>query len=134
MTANQPMEASSLPKEKSSSPKPPAFFLAGDSTAAIHSCHGGGWGDGFLSCLKPPAWGLNFGHNGATTVSFVEDGDWANVMKQVKDNTGKYNVYVTIQFGHNDQKPAANISSTSYQRNLEDLAITVKKAGATPVS
>jgi lysophospholipase L1-like esterase len=83
--------------------KPPAFFLAGDSTTAVQSTGGGGWGNGFLATLKSPAFGVNKGHNGATTVSFVDGGDWKQVLDLVKNATSKYDVYVTIQFGHNDQ-------------------------------
>lgn len=87
------------------SPKPPAFILAGDSTTAIQSAGGGGWGNGFLSFLRaPPAWGVNKGHNGATTVSFVQGGDWANVTRLIDEkNAEGYQVWVTVQFGHNDQ-------------------------------
>ena len=44
-------------------PKPPAFFLAGDSTTAVD----GGWGDGFVALLRHGATGQNKGHSGATT-------------------------------------------------------------------
>jgi lysophospholipase L1-like esterase len=85
--------------------KPPAFFLAGDSTTAI----GGGWGDGFLALLRNGAIGENKGHNGATTASFVAGGDWDTVLTLVKDNKAKYQCYVTIQFGHNDQVRASSL-------------------------
>ncbi|KUI70610.1 Rhamnogalacturonan acetylesterase RhgT [Cytospora mali] len=113
--------------------QPPAFFLAGDSTTAIQSSNGGGWGVGFLSTLQDPAWGIDYGHNGATTVSFVAGGDWANVIKSVQNSTKDYDVIVTIQFGHNDQKATANISLSEYQSNLENLATEVKEAGGTPI-
>lgn len=83
--------------------KPAAFFLAGDSTTAVQSTGGGGWGNGFLATLKSPSYGVNKGHNGATTVSFVSGGDWSQVLSLVKNATSTYDVYVTIQFGHNDQ-------------------------------
>ncbi|KAI0017137.1 GDSL-like Lipase/Acylhydrolase [Xylariomycetidae sp. FL0641] len=114
------------------STNPPAFFLAGDSTTAVQSSNGGGWGNGFLSFLVDPAWGVNLGHNGATTVSFVQGGDWANTLRYVQNNSKAFDVYVTIQFGHNDQKESANISLAQYQANLEDLALDVKQAGGTP--
>lgn len=75
----------------------PAFLLAGDSTTAIQSSGGGGWGVGFLSTLKSPAWGIDYGKNGATTVSFVNGGHWSNVIKSVHNSTGDYDVFVTIQ-------------------------------------
>jgi hypothetical protein len=77
--------------------KPPAFFLAGDSTTAKQSSGGGGWGTGFLSFLERPAIGTNYGHNGATTVSFKSGGDWDKVIGDVKRNAGSHQVFVTIQ-------------------------------------
>jgi lysophospholipase L1-like esterase len=38
-----------------------------------------------------------------------------------------------LQFGHNDQKEAANISLSQFQTNLENFAKEVKAAGGTPV-
>ncbi|KAJ4304662.1 hypothetical protein N0V90_000189 [Kalmusia sp. IMI 367209] len=116
--------------------KPLAFFLAGDSTTAIQSTGGGGWGNGFLELLKSPSYGVNKGHNGATTVSFVEGGDWAEVLDLVKTATNNYDVYVTIQFGHNDQvdqKPAKNITMDQFKMNLEKLAHDVRDLDATPL-
>lgn len=75
---------------------PPAFFLAGDSMTAVQSTGGGGWGNGFLSFLSSPAWGTNYGKNGATTVSFVDGGYWAKVISAVKGSVGDYDPYVTI--------------------------------------
>lgn len=47
--------------------------------------------------LRLPASGKNYGHNGATTVSFREGGDWANVLQRVENKTDSYEVFVTIQ-------------------------------------
>jgi lysophospholipase L1-like esterase len=91
------------PAAAPSDESPPAFILAGDSTTAIQSADGGGWGVGFLSFLLSTAWGVDLGHNGATTVSFVDGGDWANVTGLIDTKKSDYDVYVTIQFGHNDQ-------------------------------
>ena len=99
--------------------KPPFFALAGDSTTAIQSTGGGGWGNGFLSLLNSPASGVNLGHDGATTVSFVAGGDWNNTLSYVRNHSADFDCYVTIQFGHNDQKAAANISLQEYTTNLE---------------
>jgi lysophospholipase L1-like esterase len=79
--------------------KQPAFFLAGDSTTAVN----GGWGDGFLATLRNGAIGQNDGDSGASTASFVAEGRWGRVLDLVKKNQAKYDCYVTIQFGHNDQ-------------------------------
>ncbi|KAH7082656.1 SGNH hydrolase-type esterase domain-containing protein [Paraphoma chrysanthemicola] len=114
--------------------KPPAFFLAGDSTTAVQSTGGGGWGDGFLNTtLKNGATGKNFGHNGATTVSFRDGGDWANVIAAAKAASSKYSPYVTIQFGHNDQKPEKNISMALLTANLVKFVNEVRAVKATPI-
>ncbi|KAI1432271.1 SGNH hydrolase-type esterase domain-containing protein [Xylaria sp. CBS 124048] len=115
------------------SSKPPAFILAGDSTTAIQSPNGGGWGNGFLSFLNPPAWGVNKGHNGATTASYVTDGDWDTVEGLVSADEEKYSAYVTIQFGHNDQKNTSGVSLDEYQRNLEMLTGEVRRLGGVPL-
>lgn len=115
------------------SSKPPAFFLAGDSTTAVQAQNGGGWGNGFLSFLNSPAWGTNYGHNGATTVSFRNGGDWAAVLGKVEDNKSNYDCWVTIQFGHNDQKADKHITLQMYQDNLVRMTEEVKSAGGTPV-
>ncbi|KAL4892237.1 SGNH hydrolase-type esterase domain-containing protein [Aspergillus ambiguus] len=114
--------------------KPPFFLLAGDSTTATQSSNGGGWGDGFINTtLFSGAGGLNFGHNGATTVSFRDGGDWDNVLSELADHKARYNPYVTIQFGHNDQKTSAGISIAEYTSNLEQFAADVQNAGGTPI-
>jgi lysophospholipase L1-like esterase len=119
-----------------SSPKmlPPFFVLAGDSTTATQSSNGGGWGDGFLNTtLFNGASGHNYGHNGATTVSFRAGGDWDKVLATVKNVSHEYHPFVTIQFGHNDQKAAANISLSQYTENLQRFVAEAVDAGATPI-
>lgn len=82
-----------------SSANPPAFILAGDSTTAVQNAAltGGGWGDGFIATLRNGAGGINYGHNGATTVSFVNGGDWAKVLASVAKYKADYTTFVTIQ-------------------------------------
>ncbi|CAK7233602.1 hypothetical protein SEUCBS140593_008656 [Sporothrix eucalyptigena] len=114
--------------------KTPAFFLAGDSTTARQSVDGGGWGDGFLAIARQGgAVGENFGANGATTASFVYYGIWSRVLAAVQEHRETHNVIVTIQFGHNDQKPSANISPDQFVANLQRLVGEVRQAGGTPV-
>lgn len=93
------VQAVALPSRSHGKPEKPAYFvLAGDSTTAGSSANGGGWGDGFLNTtLRKPASGKNFGHNGATTVSFRAGGDWAAVLEDVKSHTQSNKVFVTIQ-------------------------------------
>lgn len=113
---------------------PPYYVLAGDSTTASQSSNGGGWGDGFLNTtLFNGATGHNYGHNGATTVSFRAGGDWDKVLSTVKNVSNEYHPFVTIQFGHNDQKAAANISLSQYTENLQRFVAEAVDAGATPI-
>ncbi|EUC28923.1 carbohydrate esterase family 12 protein [Bipolaris zeicola 26-R-13] len=113
---------------------PPFFALAGDSTTAPQSVNGGGWGAGFLNTtLHAGATGKNFGHNGATTVSFREGGDWANVLAAAKAATKEYDTYVVCQFGHNDQKPAKNISIEQYSANLARFVQDILDVSAWPI-
>ena len=86
--------------------KAPVFFLAGDSTTANQSIDGGGWGTGFLLRLKLPAWGINYGCNGATTISFIEQGIWTKVLASVEDNKADYECFVTIQVSRTLSKTA----------------------------
>ncbi|KAI9648159.1 hypothetical protein NHQ30_002791 [Ciborinia camelliae] len=114
---------------------PPAFILAGDSTTAVQNAGktGGGWGDGFISTLFNGAGGINYGHNGATTASFVAGGDWAKVLAAVAEYKSAYTTFVTIQFGHNDQKATSNVTLEEYSTNLENMVEDVKTAGGTPI-
>ncbi|KAK7516836.1 putative esterase [Phyllosticta citriasiana] len=116
------------------SPNPGYFVLAGDSTTASPYGSGGGWGDGFLNTtLTGGATGKNYGHNGATTASFRDDGDWAEVLEEVKGNKGSKSVWVTIQFGHNDQKDDSGVTLEQYSANLKKFAQEVKDAGGNPI-
>uniref|UniRef100_L2FIA5 Gdsl-like lipase acylhydrolase n=1 Tax=Colletotrichum fructicola (strain Nara gc5) TaxID=1213859 RepID=L2FIA5_COLFN len=133
LSALLPAMAMAAPPAEKRAAKPPAFYLAGDSTTAKQSEGGGGWGNGFLSFLKSPAKGTNYGVNGRTTVDYVSGGYWATVKKAVTDSVKDFDVYVTIQFGHNDQKPEKNISLDQYQANLGNLAKEIKALGATPI-
>ncbi|CAN9458126.1 unnamed protein product [Alternaria alternata] len=110
--------------------KPIYWLLAGDSTTATN----GGWGNEFLSkTVAAGSSGHNYGHSGATTRSFRAGGDWASVTKDIGTYKDDYNVYVTIQFGHNDQKPTSGVSLTDYRNNLATFASEVEQAGATPI-
>ncbi|OKL55515.1 hypothetical protein UA08_09201 [Talaromyces atroroseus] len=113
--------------------KPAAFYLAGDSTTAAQSSDGGGWGVGFLKTLARGAIGTDLGYNGDTTASFVSGGAWANVIDAVSRSKAEFEPYVTIQFGHNDQKNNSGVTRSEYQTNLQSLAENVTAAGGTPV-
>ncbi|KAI4730227.1 esterase [Aureobasidium sp. EXF-10728] len=131
-----PLIASGLPSPRHLSALKPAYFLlAGDSTTATQSVGGGGWGDGFLNfTLKEGSSGRNYGHNGATTKSFREGGDWDRLISEGKTKTTNYTVYVTIQFGHNDQKATSGVNLTQYSDNLVAFGKEVSDIGAIPVN
>jgi len=130
-----PLLASGLPSPRHFSALKPAYFLlAGDSTTATQSVGGGGWGDGFLNfTLKQGSSGHNYGHNGATTKSFRDGGDWDRLIIEAKTKTTNYTVYVTIQFGHNDQKATSGVNLTQYSDNLIAFGEEVAAIGAIPV-
>ncbi|KAL2869124.1 rhamnogalacturonan acetylesterase [Aspergillus lucknowensis] len=106
---------------------PPAFFLAGDSTTAPD----GGWGDAFLASLAEGATGTNFAASGATTSSFRADGHWDQLLAAVSENKEEYSPYVTIQFGHNDQKTEEGLAVM--RDNLVKFDEEVRAAGGTSV-
>lgn len=103
--------------------RPAYLVLAGDSTTAGQSAGGGGWGDGFLNTtLRYPASGRNFGHNGATTVSFVQGGDWAAVLEDVESHVDSHKVFVTIQVSLNSCQSSWPNGTDSFS-----LAIMIRK-------
>ncbi|KAJ4383397.1 hypothetical protein N0V86_001444 [Didymella sp. IMI 355093] len=122
--------AIALPAAPQAQADPVYWLLAGDSTTATN----GGWGDAFLSTtVASGSSGANYGHSGATTKSFRAGGDWSSVMDQVSTHKDSYRVYVTIQFGHNDQKANSGVSLADYATNLASFADEAAAAGATPV-
>ncbi|KAI9376145.1 SGNH hydrolase-type esterase domain-containing protein [Aspergillus egyptiacus] len=102
---------------------PSAFFLAGDSTTAPD----GGWGDAFVASITEGSTGINFGHSGATLGSFRAGGDWANVLAAVESHKDEYRPFVTIQFGHNDQKTQEGLDA--FVDNLVQFHADVHAAG-----
>lgn len=69
---------------------------------AVQTDSGGGYGLGFLSFLKSPARGTDYGQDGATTVSYVQggvQGNWTAVMQALEGAKGEYEVFVPIMVG-----------------------------------
>lgn len=52
----------------------------------------------------------NYGRDGASTALYVKDGEWANILNITETSAMSQKVYVTLQFGHNDEK----LGITSY--------------------
>lgn len=54
------------------------------------------------------------------------------LISETKTKTADYTVYVTIQFGHNDQKSTSGVNLTQYSDNLVAFAREVSSVGAIP--
>lgn len=157
-----PAEASPAPSAESAAPAPPAlnfpptqhpaappaavfgeppavqkstplFILVGDSTTNGQLNEGGGWGDAFLWLLMRDAEGVNRGANGAVSVNYYNSVMWTDTIAKVEAAVPFRKVYVTIQFGHNDQNPATNVTIDMYQETLATMAREVIAAGGTPM-
>ncbi|KAK6538476.1 hypothetical protein TWF694_010059 [Orbilia ellipsospora] len=101
-----------------------SFVLAGDSTVTNDK----GWGGAFCSSVSAKTC-TNLAHSGATTATYVSGGDWANLLTVVK--AAAKPCYVTIQFGHNDQKV---LTTAQFQANLQSMGQQIQAiSGAYPV-
>ncbi|WP_238601264.1 rhamnogalacturonan acetylesterase [Xanthomonas arboricola] len=138
-----PAEASSAPVPASGVPASgvPAtgtplaaskIVLVGDSTTAVQ----GGWGPSFcaqhvtsfLSCL-------NLARGGRSTSNYRAEGSWEIALHELRSG-GYRQVYVLIQFGHNDQpgKPGRSTDlTTEFPANLRRYVAEARAAGAIPV-
>ncbi|KAL4947040.1 SGNH hydrolase-type esterase domain-containing protein [Aspergillus filifer] len=105
---------------------PPYFITIGDSTVATN----GGWGDGFLTFVASPANGENRGKSGSTTVSWLANGRWEDLVETINETVSDYETIVTMQWGHNDQK---SLSLDEYEENLKGIVSDIQDLGATPI-
>jgi lysophospholipase L1-like esterase len=101
---------------------PVKIVLVGDSTVAT----GGGWGPGFCAVMTPNVTCIDDALNGRTTKSFIDQGAWQKALD-------KHGDYYLIQFGHNDQKPAANLPVPAFEAYLQRYIADVRAIGALPV-
>ncbi|WP_226427080.1 rhamnogalacturonan acetylesterase [Xanthomonas sp. NCPPB 2865] len=108
------------------------IVLVGDSTTAVQ----GGWGPSFcaqhvtsfLSCL-------NLARGGRSTSNYRAEGSWEIALHELRSG-GYRQVYVLIQFGHNDQpgKPGRSTDlATEFPANLRRYVVEARAAGAIPV-
>ncbi|PPT34894.1 lysophospholipase [Xanthomonas arboricola] len=108
------------------------IVLVGDSTTAVQ----GGWGPSFcaqhvtsfLSCL-------NLARGGRSTSNYRAEGSWEIALHELRSG-GYRQVYVLIQFGHNDQpgKPGRSTDlTTEFPANLRRYVAEARAAGAIPV-
>jgi len=112
------------------------IYTVGDSTMANKKNpeenpeHG--WGQVFQQFFKDNAIIDNRAINGRSTRSFIDQGRWDSVYKNLKEGD-----YVFIQFGHNDAKendPTRYTNPhTAYRNNLIRFVQETREKGATPV-
>lgn len=108
------------------------IILVGDSTTQI----GSGWGGAFcanhvvsfVACV-------DLARGGRSTYSYIAEGSWALALNEAK-TPGYSQVYVLVQFGHNDQpgKPGRSTDlATEFPANLRQYVTEARAAGAIPV-
>ena len=111
---------------------PIRVILVGDSTTAVW----GGWGPSFcayhvtsfLACI-------NLARGGRSSGSYRAEGSWAVALNEMRV-PGYQNVWVLIQFGHNDQpgKPGRSTDlRTEFPANIRRYVEEVRATGAKPV-
>lgn len=112
--------------------KPSKVILVGDSTVQQMS----GWGGAFcskhvtsfLACV-------NLGRGGRSSYNYRAEGSWDIALAEMR-TPGYEQVWVLIQFGHNDQpgKPGRSTDlATEFPGNLRGYIRDVRAAGAIPV-
>jgi lysophospholipase L1-like esterase len=112
--------------------EPSKIILVGDSTTAVF----GGWGPSFcgyhvtsfMTCV-------NLARGGRSSGSYFTEGSWQIALQEMQTK-GYKNVWVTIQFGHNDQpgKPGRSTDlKTEFPANLKRYVEAARAAGAKPI-
>ena len=112
------------------------LFMIGDSTMADkpnpESNPERGWGQVLPEFFNAPVAVKNFAVNGRSTKSFIDEGRWEEVRKQLAPGD-----YLFIQFGHNDAKASDpkryTNPFTGYRRNLLKFVREARAKGATPM-
>jgi lysophospholipase L1-like esterase len=127
-----PIFAQASPAETVKPIQPSKVILVGDSTTAVW----GGWGPSFcayhvtsfLACL-------NLARGGRSSGSYRAEGSWAVALNEIRV-PGYRNIWVLIQFGHNDQpgKPGRSTDlRTEFPANIRRYVEEARAAGAQPV-
>lgn len=113
----------------------PALFLIGDSTMADKPLADNperGWGQLLPTFLGEQIAVRNHAMNGRSTRSFINEGRWDIVLRQLKSGD-----WVFIQFGHNDEKkedPRRYAApQTDYKANLARFVNEARNKSATPI-
>ena len=112
--------------------QPSKIILVGDSTTAVF----GGWGPSFcgyhvtsfMACV-------NLARGGRSTSNYRAEGSWDIALSEMR-TPGYRDIWVLIQFGHNDQpgKPGRSTDlATEFPANLKRYVEEARAAGAHPV-
>lgn len=109
-------------------------WLIGDSTMAAKAPEKypeTGWGVPFSKFFNKSIKVENHAQNGRSTKSFIAEGRWKSVYRQLKNGD-----YVFIQFGHNDEKvekPEVGTSLAVFKDNLAKMVDETRRKQAIPV-
>lgn len=110
-------------------------FMIGDSTMANKDTTGGkqerGWGMMLQQYFKSGVVVDNHAVNGRSSKSFIDESRWDVVLSKMKPGD-----YVIIQFGHNDEKPAADRHTdpgTTFDANLRRFVLESRARGGIPI-
>ncbi|KAH8583296.1 SGNH hydrolase-type esterase domain-containing protein, partial [Bisporella sp. PMI_857] len=91
-----------------------------------------GWGDGFLNyTLKSPANGFNYGVSGASLTPYLDSTIYQTILTQIESHKAARKVFVTCQFGHNDQKTPEY--KAAFNGSLYRFVDEIRAAGAIPI-
>ncbi len=109
------------------------IYMAGDSTMAIKQVSAypeTGWGMPFAKYFDSTVTVNNLARNGRSTKTFITDGLWAQILKDLKPDD-----YVFIEFGHNDEvkTKASFTTEAEFKANLVKFVTDVKNKLAYPV-
>ena len=108
------------------------IILVGDSTTQNMS----GWGGEFCSRhLTSNISCINLGRGGRSSFSYRAEKSWDIALSEMQTK-GYKNIYVLIQFGHNDMPGKLGRSTdlkTEFPKFITQYVIEAKKAGAIPI-
>jgi len=129
LTSGAAAQPPALPVQRISASK---IILVGDSTTAVT----GGWGPSFCGYhVTSAAACVNLARGGRSSGSFRAEGSWDLALAEMR-TPGYAQVWVLIQFGHNDQpgKPGRSTDlRTEFPANLRRYVAEARAAGARPV-
>lgn len=111
------------------------MFMIGDSTMANKDTTKGperGWGMMVQELFDETQLIVdNHAVNGRSSKSFIDEGRWQKVLDKIKPGD-----YVVIQFGHNDEKPAADRHTepgSTFDDNLRKFVNETRAKGGKPI-